>query len=127
MEIIEIKEKSLGALKKCPWNGVFYSEIKVQINHLGEQEIDFVPENLIVFSVNKVEARMSNPMGRIFPARPLESFRKYDGENGTMLFLKGIYLDSKNKIFLEFYRYKVGVGLPERIEFQIKEENIEIL
>lgn len=131
METIEINLRTLDDLENCEWNGKLNpSSVWIQAFNLPGNGIHFMDAEISLNLVS-VAARMSNfdAIGRTFRISESDSLRKYDGEDGAMYFLRGLYLDGGKEpsYYLEFFLYSRGKKRPSRRDFKIDKRNLRIL
>lgn len=131
METIETDIKTLIDLEHCDWNGKLNSSfVWLQVSNLIKNHIPFMGRDAVGLNLVSVTARVSNftPIGRTFEISSAESLKKYDGTDGKMYFLKGLYLDDKKNpsYFLSFLEYVKGQDLPNIRDFEVRKEDLRI-
>lgn len=130
-KILDVTIRTLQDLENCEWNGVFKSSYNcIQVFNLPQNGITFMEIGEFGMHIKRVRARVSNfeARGRTFEADASTKLHKYDGKNGEMYFLQGLYLDHKDELsyYLEFLMYEKGLSLPKRIDFILNKRDVVI-
>jgi len=130
-KILDVKIKTLQDLENCEWNGIFpSSRICIQVFDLAQNGIAFMERNEFGMHIKGIRARVSNfeVRGRTFEVDASTKLHKYDGENGEMYFLQGLYLNNSKEpsYYLEFLEYVKGQNLPKRRDFILNKKNVVV-